>query len=525
VTDFAGGTGTENDPYLIENKEQLALVANHFAQSKEENYGYFEQIADIDLEGLEWEPLAASVSFVNGYEGNRHKIFNLIADGWKHDYGIFGYINYINISNLNISNMSITTGGYGASCLVGSANEVIIKNIFIDNSTVGDINNTNIAGAFVGEIYIKGEIINCHVTNTNINGDTIIGGLAGSGDNLHVVNCSIGQNCNLTGGWISLGGFFGEAWENTIIEKSSSKATLFSGSAISSVGGFIGGCYEPFEIYNSYCRSDIRIENDSYTVSGIAGGHNGFIAENCYYSGRFLFVGTDYSPLVGHNFSEGEIGAEVILNNCYYNNDLFEEETFDIEIGVTTEEMKTEETFVGWDFGQQPSSLADDYNNGYPELRDTVNGVWWLPDLGEDELKFINPPTVNREMPKANRVTVRSDTDSWTSTIPDTSEDEVVERLVKIDIGSEKVCKQIADRLVEQWSEVQISIVGNVLLFIDLEFKTKVMMQIEDSLIDQEKFILQNVQHDLANYKTTVTVGDLMLDDQELLARILDEIR
>ena len=57
---FSGGTGTENDPYLISNSDDLKSLAESVNNGEPYKGKYFELTQDIDLEGNEekqWTPI------------------------------------------------------------------------------------------------------------------------------------------------------------------------------------------------------------------------------------------------------------------------------------------------------------------------------------------------------------------------------------------------------------------------------------------------------------------------------------
>ena len=55
---FAGGTGTEADPYLITNAKELALIAKNVNEQTTDYKGvFFKQTADINLDGAAWEAI------------------------------------------------------------------------------------------------------------------------------------------------------------------------------------------------------------------------------------------------------------------------------------------------------------------------------------------------------------------------------------------------------------------------------------------------------------------------------------
>ena len=58
ATGFAGGTGTEADPYQIASSIELALLAKMVNEDGDTCEGkYFKIIADIDLGGINWDPI------------------------------------------------------------------------------------------------------------------------------------------------------------------------------------------------------------------------------------------------------------------------------------------------------------------------------------------------------------------------------------------------------------------------------------------------------------------------------------
>jgi len=57
-TQFAGGSGTEDDPYLITTPAELAYLSHEVNNSHRDFYNeYFLLASDLDLSGLEWIPI------------------------------------------------------------------------------------------------------------------------------------------------------------------------------------------------------------------------------------------------------------------------------------------------------------------------------------------------------------------------------------------------------------------------------------------------------------------------------------
>jgi len=139
-------------------------------------------------------------------------------------------------------------------------------------------------------------------------------------------------------------------------------------------------------------------------------------------------------------------------------------------------------------------------------------------------LYFLEEPDVNTEGPKANSVTVKSPTAEYTAnTDPAPNPDELIERTIEIDEGDQATCQEIAEALVDRWGKEQKSVSGNVNLTVTLKFKEKVHVIVPESGIDED-MPLQKKEHDVTGRTTIVTCGDIILSDDELLARILDEM-
>jgi len=142
--------------------------------------------------------------------------------------------------------------------------------------------------------------------------------------------------------------------------------------------------------------------------------------------------------------------------------------------------------------------------------------------LSED-LYFIDEPTIRTQGVKATHVTVVSPTHTYTAEIPATPVEEVIERIMTIDDGDEAVCQVVADRLLDEWGREQVSVSGEVPFTVKLRFRDKVKVRIPIADIDQE-MVLQSKEHNLSSFSTRVNVGDIILGDNELLARILEEL-
>ena len=155
ATAFAGGTGTESDPYQIANGAELAYLASSVNSGETYTGKNFVLTANINLNGLPWTPIGNSFSdallegsnyriFAGNFDGNGYTISNVSigSEAAPLEADVFGFFGATEgkISNLNLDTVSI----HG------------IAKIASIGAVIG------FAGGLVG--YSGGYIENCHVT-------------------------------------------------------------------------------------------------------------------------------------------------------------------------------------------------------------------------------------------------------------------------------------------------------------------------------------------------------------------------
>ncbi|MBQ9355072.1 MAG: family 16 glycosylhydrolase [Clostridia bacterium] len=186
---FAGGTGTKNDPFLIENGGQLykmvADYSNASVSSKPETQTYFKLIKDINLNGKQWY-----VTGSTGYPSNsNYKTgFNGIIYGEGHTiYGLYsnkssGMVGLIpaatqgaEIHDLHLESGNLPKAAwntYAVGGLIGLAvGDGTTKPMIIDNCSVKDfvIASRDASAAFVGYLFSQSVAINnCYTINVEV---------------------------------------------------------------------------------------------------------------------------------------------------------------------------------------------------------------------------------------------------------------------------------------------------------------------------------------------------------------------
>ncbi|WP_417405342.1 hypothetical protein [Hominenteromicrobium sp.] len=250
---FSGGTGTQEDPWLIASQADLSALAEFLnsgnaEQFDAENAGvgnchgyYFKQTADIDLTGVTWEPIGYSGGyyFAGNYDGGGHSITNAVSTG-KVDpdgfatAGIFGWVAFGSVENLHVKNANfVATGQNGYSYVGGIAGVCYgssIKNCSVENSSLESRrnNNNNCAGSIVG-YSTGGTFEKCAAENNQIRTMAYGGGFVGEVDddpnygagnstftNCYVANCTVISETDDSQGTSFSGGFAGEITDSTL---------------------------------------------------------------------------------------------------------------------------------------------------------------------------------------------------------------------------------------------------------------------------------------------------------------------
>lgn len=378
ATAFAGGRGTENDPYQIADGAQLAYLASEVnKEGKTYENSYFVLTADIDLNNHDWTPIGNSFSgllfnrtdyslFAGNLDGKGHTISNISmgAESSPLESDVFGLFGATGgkLSNVNLDGVTI----YGTA-----------KNDNVSGYVIG------LAGALAGSA--SGPIENCHVTNLNMTMKIPdanrrvywIGGLVGALDgSQYIKECSASGTIKELSGKGSIGGLIGELGQAAKITYSHADVALdvkpdYYGGA--RVGGLIGkgnGENDP-ETVISNCYATGNVTGGVYS-GGFAGSLWGLNIKNCYATGDVTgafasmatFVGTDApatyaygsvtncyttGKVVGtasstYAFMQQDATARSPITNCYFadvNNAMKNQN--ETALSKTSEEMQTEE--------------------------------------------------------------------------------------------------------------------------------------------------------------------------------------
>jgi|GEM_PF-1613388 len=423
--DFAGGEGTENSPYEIENWEHLNNVRGELdayykliADLDEGTQGYEEHADENSNDGAGWEPIGtAGAPFEGNFDGDIYTIYDLnINREGSSDIGLFGHTDSVSeIINVSLINFSIT-GDSSTGGLVGTNRGTIsysdaegtVKSMATSLSGVGglvghnygkvkfcvtkglvDAENAGIVGGLAGG-QNGGKIIDSYSLST-IKGQELVGGIVGHSYDSSEVKYSHFKGI-IEASQEKIGGLVGESEDDSLVSQSFSAGEIYVYEAGSRdfIGGLVGHNLHS-SIDNSYSVS--YIEAPDY-VGGLVGENGGYI-DKSYFAGTINCDGSNVGGLVEWHFDEhGEI-----------TDSFWDKETSGVEDSnggteKTTTEMQDIDTYINlstdgleekWDMVLYESWVDETWyieeGEDYPRL-----GWQWEPPI-EVETNFASDVT------------------------------------------------------------------------------------------------------------------------------------
>ena len=318
ATEFAGGSGTATDPYLITDGAQLAKVAKD-VEDKVTVYKdvYFRLENDIDLSAHRWNPIGVWKWYENGpsenktfagfLDGNGKTITGLIVDERtdKNSAGLFG----------NIGDNAGTATNVGAKDL-----KIVDARIYATDEGMERSSSAILAGYVIANfghtIRFDNISVSGTITNTKVGKTMISGGLIGEVCRATVDNCK--ADVKIEGG-DNTGGFVGIDASSTYTNcKVTGKVT-----GLWAIGGFVGYAQEAdSETMSTYqnCVAEVDIVASNWRAGGFAGYMEKGKASSCAALGDVTSSVTEWNPKVGGFVGEiGTSGAtgSAILDKCH----------------------------------------------------------------------------------------------------------------------------------------------------------------------------------------------------------------
>ena len=271
ATKFAGGTGTKDDPYRIENGEQLAKLAKDVSARNTHKGEYFRLEKNVDLSAHRWIPIGdyggISYKHFDGFlDGNCKTISGMVVDQSKDQQsaGLFGYIsnatngNEVGVKDLTIANAAL----YVDESILADPNGFVSAGILVAGAMVND--------GYKGTGVFENISVSGTITVKATNGSNKIGGLIGEDNRWIVRNCA--TDVTITGA-SNTGGMTGIS-NNTTFENCTAKGRI---SGLWGLGGFVGYASsstwddKTTESTFTKCIADVAIEASNWNVGGFVG--------------------------------------------------------------------------------------------------------------------------------------------------------------------------------------------------------------------------------------------------------------
>lgn len=320
---FAGGDGTDENPYQISSEAEFSYFADcikgdSFADYNDKSYVL---TSDIDLSSVNWEPIGKDYDALD-----EEKIFIGKFDGKGHN------VNYRILVNDKTS--------YTAFSLFGISIAKEIKNLNVSGSiTANNFINCGYIGGIVG--LLQGDIKNCtssvdillsSTANTNMG---TIGGVVGDFWECVMENClfdgTIVSEYSKRSGYTYVGGICGTNSCGTITAcKNEGTVDVMD---CSFAGGIVGQSHtsgEPVTTIVENCYNTGTVTSVTGNASGIvssvsAVNHKNLetnsIVRNCYTTGTVNCAGTGIganTAAVSYLHSEGGDNVKALVENCFY---------------------------------------------------------------------------------------------------------------------------------------------------------------------------------------------------------------
>lgn len=400
---FGGGDGSQSNPFIVDDAadfNRMRIDPDYF-----NNEYYYIQSNDIDLN---WANFDDNIEYwIGHYNGNNKSIKNITLTK-----GILSPKNGSTISNLFIDNIHVNINYEFIGVFnIYSNGGFTFDNVHIRNANISAEGDR--VSIFGNSIYENEVIQNCSVQGSiNFIASGVSSYCAGfichMFYNSQVINCQskvdINVDCNNIDTFIA--GFVATIGMNSVVQNSFFDGSI-SSNALGIIGGFVAHGNSDVNLIKCFANADIEInsdyENNEYYIGLFAGSlygispYNLITINNCYAIGSITldsvgdysyfsgFCGCSYFSVFNNCYSACDINIQHSrikgfigynygappeyspdVNYCYYDYNLVQCSD-DYATNKTTSEMKTQSTYVSYDF-ENLWRIRDYANNGYPYL-------------------------------------------------------------------------------------------------------------------------------------------------------------
>jgi len=275
---FAGGSGTEGEPYQIADWYQLDGVRNYLDSYfvlvndlDSSTAGYTELASPTANDGKGWQPIGTyghidDNPFTGTFDGQEYEIRDLfIHRPDEESVGLFGWVMPGVIKDIGMVNVTVT-GNLQVGGLVGNNFGTVSSSYSSGN--VSGIAST--VGGLVGDNGDVGTVSNCH-SACNVTSDNNVGGLVG--ENYGTVSKCYSSG-NVTS-YYSVGGLMGANYGTVSNSYSTGSAT-----GTSEIGGLVGANGYDGTVSKCYSTS---ISTGDNNVGGLVGENLNGIVSNSFW--------------------------------------------------------------------------------------------------------------------------------------------------------------------------------------------------------------------------------------------------
>ena len=237
------GAGTSDSPYLLDSKDKMVAMP---CLMKAGETIYFKMTADVNLQGVAWEPLNSASPYDKGihFDGQNHTISNLTCNYSSYP-SFFGVLNG-ECKNVNFINASVSTTSSRCGIVAGYCGTGVIE-------------------GHVSRVHVQGS-----VTNNGSSNKYGAGGLFGYMANGSAVACS--ADVTVTSSLNNVGGIFGYCGKKAIVQDCWTSGIITGNQRVGGIGGGTDGkdneVDQGIKIINCYSRATVR---SNRAAGGIVG--------------------------------------------------------------------------------------------------------------------------------------------------------------------------------------------------------------------------------------------------------------
>lgn len=248
---FAGGTGTQADPYLISNGEELAYLSAQVASGNAFAGKHVTLAANLDMGNVAFTPIGSDARrFAGSFDGAYHTIDNLLVSQTTDYAGLFGCLDTgAAVRRLTVRG-SISGRGYVGG-IAGQADSTTIEACANYATVTGTSRNVGgIVGRLNGKSAARSTVLRCANFGTISNGtNNFSAGIVGTAYYTTLSECyNVGS---ATGNRV--GGILGQTDSNTTVTSCYNAGAItlaaagnynYAGSLIGyNDGGSVSNCY------------------------------------------------------------------------------------------------------------------------------------------------------------------------------------------------------------------------------------------------------------------------------------------